>query len=99
MAATPSEQPDRIVTAHKHCFANQEEVMASERCGCFYCLEIFSPVEINEWHKETNGKGTTAFCPFCFIDSVIGSKSGYPITPDFLAAMKSRWFDATPKAN
>jgi hypothetical protein len=34
----------------------------------------------------------TAICPYCAIDSVIGSKSGYPITPELLAQMKAHWF-------
>jgi hypothetical protein len=31
------------------------------------------------------------------MDSVIGSKSGYPITREFLTAMRSHWFDRTVK--
>jgi hypothetical protein len=33
-----------------------------------------------------------AFCPYCGIDSVIGSKSGFPITKIFLEAMHKYWF-------
>ena len=85
-----------VVAAYKHCLANQEEVMASEMCGCFYCLCIFDPKEITEWLTERIG--VTAFCPHCFIDSVISCRSGYPITPEFLAAMQAHWFKAAAKA-
>jgi hypothetical protein len=36
--------------------------------------------------------GQTAICPRCGIDSVIGDESGYPVTREFLAAMKAHWF-------
>jgi hypothetical protein len=81
-----------IIAAHKHCRKNQQEVLASEACGCFYCLRIFSPGEITEWHHEPDKAGVTAFCPYCGIDSVIGTGSGYPITPTFLAEMQKHWF-------
>jgi hypothetical protein len=80
------------VTAHKHCTSNRVEVMASEQCGCFSCLRIFSPGEIEEWLSEPNPEEGTALCPYCSVDSIIGSSSGYPITPVFLTAMQSYWF-------
>jgi acetone carboxylase gamma subunit len=36
--------------------------------------------------------GTTALCPYCGIDSVIGDKSGFPITKEFLEKMYQHWF-------
>ncbi len=62
-------------------------------CGCFYCLEIYSPVEITRWIDERDGVGTCALCPRCGIDSVIGSASGYPITEEFLKKMHHYWFE------
>jgi hypothetical protein len=35
----------------------------------------------------------TALCPERMIDSVLGDASGFPITPDFLAAMHQYWFE------
>lgn len=81
-----------IIDANRHSIRHREEIAASDACGCFHCLEIFGPDRIAEWIDETKG-GQTAFCPICGIDSVIGSKSGYPITKEFLGAMKSHWFD------
>jgi len=65
----------------------------SDLCGCFYCLATYSPADIKEWTDEDEaGIGTTALCPRCGIDSVIGNKSGYPITKEFLEQMHSVWF-------
>lgn len=88
------------IAAHKHSSRHRTEVLASERCGCFYCLAIFEPSEIWDWLDETRHKDgevisyePTARCPHCGIDSVIGSASGYPITREFLQTMKSHWFE------
>jgi hypothetical protein len=48
------------------------------------------PKEIEDWIEDE----ATALCPHCGIDSVIGSKSGYPITAEFLQKMKEHWFDS-----
>lgn len=80
-------EPDYI-TAHKHSSHHRAELEESEICGCFYCLEIYPPKEIQEWIDDE----ITAQCPHCGIDSVIGMKSGYPITVEFLQKMKNRWF-------
>jgi hypothetical protein len=89
--ASPISELD-IVAAHKHCIRNRDEVESSERCGCFYCGLTFVPAQILEWVNETNGSGQTALCPECGIDAVIGSAAGYPLTPEFLAAMHDHWF-------
>lgn len=59
-------------------------------CGCFYCLNIFSSDDINDW--ITSDSIPTARCPFCGIDSVIGKGSGYDITKEFLKEMNDYWF-------
>ena len=79
------------IAAHQHCIRNHDEVLASESCGCFYCLAVFPTADIKKWIDERDGT-TTAACPHCGIDSVIGSSSGYPITPDFLRQMQLHWF-------
>ena len=83
--------PD-VVRAHRHSIRHREEVLASERCGCFYCWAVFSPAEITDWTDQWGGIGQMALCPRCGVDSVIGSDSGYPVTDAFLRAMKARWF-------
>lgn len=79
--------PDYIL-AHKESSYHSDVIKASEWCGCFYCMRIFKPDEIDEWID----KGDTALCPHCGIDSVIGSESKFPITKDFLKKMSDHWF-------
>jgi len=79
---------DDHVAAHKHSIGHRTELEASAICGCFYCLCTFAPTEIKEWIDD----GQTALCPHCPVDSVIGSASGYPITPEFLRRMHDYWF-------
>ena len=84
----------KLEKAHRHCGRHREEVLSSEVCGCFYCLSIFSPEEIDEWIDwDDNGVGQTGLCPKCGIDSVIGSRSGFPIAEPFLKKMKKHWFN------
>jgi hypothetical protein len=79
--------------AHTRSIGHRNEILASDLCGCFYCLHIFPPSEIEVWcDSDRDDTGTTALCPKCGIDSVIGSKSGFTITYEFLSQMKSRWF-------
>ena len=81
-----------LEAAHKHSFGNRDEVMASSRCGCFYCLKVYSPAEIFDWIDEFNPAGCTAQCPRCGIDSVIGDASGIAIGEDFLRKMNQHFF-------
>lgn len=82
-----------IIAAHQYCSNHKEKLSMDMKCGCFYCLKIFSPTSITEWLNEENGdSGGTALCPFCGIDSVIGESSGYPITETFMKEMYDYWF-------
>ena len=78
-----------VISAHNFCTRQKSELEGDRRCGCFYCLKIYSPKEITNWLPEGAG---TALCPYCSIDSVIGESSGYPITDEFLKEMKKYWF-------
>ena len=83
-------------TAHTlqvHSFKNRDEVLASEICGCFYCLATFGPAEIHRWIDEDEKRvGLTALCPRCGVDFVIGSKTGFPLTQELLRSMHEIWF-------
>jgi len=71
------------------CIRHREEVLKSGDCGCFYCLSVFKPIDISEWVDDDQ----TALCPNCGVDSVIGDKSGYPVTDiNFLEQMHTFWF-------
>ncbi len=76
------------IAAHAFTSHNRTSLMQSDRCGCFHCLAEFSTDEIIEWIDD----GDTALCPKCGIDAVIGSGSGYPISPEFLGDMQKHWF-------
>jgi hypothetical protein len=74
----------------------EEAILKSKICGCFYCLRIFPPNEINEWIEEREdcprGPGKTAICPKCGIDSVLPDTIGYEIKKDFLVKMQKKFF-------
>jgi len=82
-----------LKAAHKRSIFHKKEIMESELCGCFNCLRTFYPDEIFYFVDEDNPKGSTAMCPYCNIDSVISSKSGFPVDdPVFLEEMYSYFF-------
>lgn len=87
----PLKHPEGVdfIEAHKFSSNHKAELEKDDNCGCFYCLEIFNPKEIEEWIEDKTG---TAVCPYCGIDSIIGESSGYPLTLEFLQKMKRYWF-------
>lgn len=80
--------------AHRYSAKNRSALKNDLICGCFYCLNIFSPVEIIEW-IEGAGEDDTALCPQCGVDSVIGESSGFDMTEKFFQQMNKNWFDNT----
>lgn len=82
------------VQAHQFSSNNMEQLKKDTVCGCFYCLRIFDPSEIEEWIIDDNpcDRKGTALCPYCGIDSVIGESSGYPISKELLTQMNEYWF-------
>lgn len=79
---------EELQQAHNRSIRHKAELGMSDKCGCYYCQQTFEPKQITEWCD----KGVTALCPFCGIDSVIGSASGFDLTPEFLQEMNERWF-------
>ncbi len=78
-----------IIDAHTHTVRHRFELEASQAAGCFYCCEIFSPAEIEDWVDDND----CALCPHCGIDSVIGEASGFPAADKkFLKEMNEFWF-------
>jgi hypothetical protein len=79
--------------AHKLSIFNKEGITASDVCGCFYCKTTFDSDKVVEWTDIGHAKGSTALCPNCGIDAVIGSSSNFPISNAiFLEEMHSYWF-------
>ncbi len=82
----------RLQALHRHCSSHRAEILASQQCGCFYCLEIFGPSEIRQW-SDGPPPGQTAECPRCGIDSVLpDSLPGETLTRDLLVEMHRAWF-------
>lgn len=79
---------DNYTEAHACCTRNREMLEKDARCGCFHCLRVYDPVQIQKWIDN----GQTALCPHCGVDSVIGEGTGYPLTDVFLKGMHKRWF-------
>ncbi len=52
---------------------------------------MFPADAVQDWCDE-DATQPTALGPRCGIDSVIGDKSGYDISPAFLSRMKAYWF-------
>ncbi|WP_025730805.1 hypothetical protein [Atopobacter phocae] len=77
--------------AHEYSSGNQKMLKKDKKCGCFYCLAIFSPDEIFEWIGS--GPDATAICPYCSVDSVLSESAGYPLTRESLKEMHKIWFE------
>jgi hypothetical protein len=85
--------PSNVREAHTHSSHHRAEILASTLCGCFYCCATFRPDAIEEWtDSDAAGVGQTALCPKCGIDSVLGDKSQFEVSKEFLKLMKSFWF-------
>lgn len=70
---------------HKESSYHREDLEASKVCGCFFCLNLFSPKDIEEWID----KEQTALCPHCGIDSVLSDQY---IDEETLVQMRNMWF-------
>lgn len=94
---------NHLLAANHHTTNNRVEIEASTVCGCFYCEQMFPPSEIVAWggldvsslDNPDAADAGTALCPRCGSESVIGDKSGYAITPDFLGRMHEAWYERT----
>lgn len=80
---------EELLKAHKFSYQNKIQLEKDSVCGCFQCLEIYHPNEIKSWIDDSP---ETAECPYCYIDSVIGESSGFPITKEFLKKMNKQFF-------
>lgn len=73
----------------KKTYKNKDALARSECCGCYNCIQLFSPTAIVDYID----KGNTALCPFCGMDSVIGTNMGYNVTIKFLKRLKKNIFE------
>lgn len=82
--------------ACSHTLHNHDEILRSVRCGCFSCRRSFLAHSVTEWVNEEDGSSvwgedadgsSTAVCPYCGLDYVIGDASGFEISDRFLKRM------------
>jgi hypothetical protein len=84
-----NDREEMLLAAHRRSSGHRAELERSEICSCFYCCQTFPVHRIEEWIDE----GSTALCPHCGVDAVLGSASGDPVAEQsFLRAMHLRWF-------
>ena len=74
---------------HLFSLGNEHAIMASLKCGCFHCKNIFDSGLITEWIDDINAR--TALCPFCGVDAVLPD-SNIALTEELLARMQTQWF-------
>jgi hypothetical protein len=77
-----------LVAAKAHSARHRAEIEASTRCACFFCFRVFPSAEIKAW-IDVN---TTALCPGCGVDAVIGDASGHSIADRSLRKMHEHYF-------
>lgn len=63
---------------------NRASLATAARCGCYFCLEVYTPAEITEY---TDGE-ETALCPRCNVDAVVAGVED----KKWLAEAKKIWF-------
>ncbi|WP_034536353.1 hypothetical protein [Carnobacterium inhibens] len=77
---------DKII---KQAYKNKDSIVKSDCCGCYNCTKLFTPNKVEEYVDN----GQTAICPYCGMDSVIGTNMGYNITTNFLKQLKKEIFE------
>jgi hypothetical protein len=85
-AATLAAAP--LVAAKAHASRHRGELEASTRCACFFCFRAFAPSEIKAWIDGD----TTALCPGCGVDAVLGNAALASISDGFLRRMHQHHF-------
>ena len=75
---------------HQYSVSNKQSILASNRCGCFFCKRIFDSKLISAPYINDKG-GETAMCPFCGVDSVLPDNS-VELSFELLEKMHRVWF-------
>ena len=76
---------------HQYSVSNKQTVLSSEKCGCFFCNQIFDSNLITDFYIQDE-KGETAICPFCGVDSILPD-SKVELSAQVLEDMHKLWFD------
>jgi len=81
---------DEMRKAHKFVQDNFWLLQEDQNCRCIYCLKEFNSKLIDEYTMDDN-----AICPYCWMDTVIGEKSGYTFTDDEASMMYDFFFNGS----
>lgn len=87
-ATTAAAAAAPLIAAKVHASRHRIELEASTRCACFFCFRAFATSEIKAWIDA----GTTALCPGCGVDAVLGNASSASISDGFLRKMHQYHF-------
>ena len=52
---------ERVISAHAYSMNNEPMLRKDKKCGCFYCLRIFDPSEIEEWIEDEMSGGVNLY--------------------------------------
>jgi hypothetical protein len=85
-AATAAAAP--LIAAKVCASRHRTDLEVSTRCACFFCFRAFATSEIKAWIDA----GTTALCPGCGVDAVLGNASPVSISDGFLRRMHQHYF-------
>lgn len=77
-----------LEAAHRHTIRNRSEIERSQNCGCTCCERIFPAAEVEEYIDN----GTTAMCPYCSCDALVGDAAGFGLTADLLHQLNKHYF-------
>jgi hypothetical protein len=77
-----------LIAAKTHASRHRAAIEASTRCACFFCFRAFQSSDIKAWIDAE----TTALCPGCGIDAVLGDASIASISDGFLRKMHQHHF-------
>jgi hypothetical protein len=77
-----------LIAAKVHASRHRDALEASTRCGCFFCFRAFATSEIKAWIDAD----TTALCPGCGVDAVLGNASCPSISDGFLRKLHQHYF-------
>jgi hypothetical protein len=79
-----------LIAAKVHASRHRIALDASTRCACFFCFRSFPRTEIKAWIDAE----TTALCPRCGLDAVLGDASLASISDGFLRRMHEYHFSS-----
>ena len=74
-----------------HSKNNEVEILRSTKCGCYFCEGIYSARKVSDWSQEEGGV-SSAVCPRCGMNTVIGDASGVPLTKAVLKEMNEAFY-------